>query len=197
MNSLQPERLLFLYAHLLLCVFALQRVLATDWRVLRGTLGAAELERTHRVVVRLLAGLWLTGLTLAAIDLGFDASTLLDRPKLATKFVTVLVLTLNGVVLRAWCFPRLTAGRPLAGAEEALVMCAGALSTASWLAAAFFGIAKPLQHRPLTDGLTVYATIVGGALLAALVLAAAKRRRPPQDRASRLAGPAATWRLDP
>ena len=106
MNLLQAARLLLVFAHLLLCAFALQRLLVTDWRVLRARLGPDELAATHRVMVVLLAGLWASGVALAAIDLGVDAARLAAEPKLACKLLVVGALTANGVLLRAYCFPR-------------------------------------------------------------------------------------------
>lgn len=175
MSSLQPDRLMLLYLHLLFSVFALQRVLATDWQVLRGTLRAEELWATHRLLVKLLAALWLSGLALAAIDLGFNPLAIVDRPKLATKFVVVSVLTVNGAFLRWWCFPRLLAGKPMATSEELVVTYAGAVSTVSWMSAAFFGIARPLADWPLARVLSLYGLALGGAILVALVLVAARR----------------------
>jgi hypothetical protein len=170
MTDLQPERLLLLFVHLLLCAFALQRVLSTDLRVLRGNLQPDELAATHRVVLRLLAGLWLSGLALASIDLGFDPTLLAGRPKLACKLATAGALTANGVLLRRYCFPRLVSGQRLARAEATLVVCAGAVSTSTWLLAAFLGIARPLQAWPLPALLALCGGVVGGAVVVALVV---------------------------
>ncbi len=110
------------YAHLLPCVFALQRVLVTDWRVLRGTISRNELKRTHGLMIVLLAGRWLTGLALFGIDLGGQTALLVERPKALVKLGVVLLLSANGVLINRWCLPRIVTGRRLAlGERTALV----------------------------------------------------------------------------
>jgi hypothetical protein len=133
------------FAHLMLCVFALHCVLSTDWKLLRAIISAQQLQQAHRRVLWLLGGLWATGLLLIAIDTGFDLTQIQTRPKLVAKLVCVLLLTVNGLLLRGWCFPRLVSERPLGRVEAMALMVCGAVSSASWLMAAFFGIARPLQ----------------------------------------------------
>lgn len=134
-------RLLLVYAHLLLCVFALYTVLNTDWRLLRSRISAKHLLQSHRRVVWLLAGLWISGMAIVAVDgLGQMGS----NPKLLAKVVCVSLLTLNGLLLRYWCFPRLVSSRPLERLESWALMSCGAVSTTCWLLSAFYGIAKPL-----------------------------------------------------
>ncbi|MBC7939508.1 MAG: hypothetical protein H7Z19_07035, partial [Chitinophagaceae bacterium] len=113
MDFTTTARLGVIFIHLLLCCVALQTVLQTDLRVLRGGVGAAALLGVHRRLVVLLGGLWASGLTLAAIDIGFDVAGIAERPKLMVKLLCVLVLTLNGLLLRHWCFPRRASGRAL------------------------------------------------------------------------------------
>ena len=134
-------RLLLLYAHLLLCVFALYTVLNTDWRLLRGRISAKHLLQAHRRVVLLLAGLWLSGISIVALD---GLAQMGSNPKLLAKLVCVSLLTLNGLLLRHWCFPRLISNRPLQRAESWALMSCGAVSTSCWLMSGFYGIARPL-----------------------------------------------------
>lgn len=170
MEITEALRLVVLYAHLLVSVFALQQVLSADFKVLRHQLQARDLVLVHGRVVWLLGGLWITGLLLAGIDLQFDAALLAAKPKLAAKLITVVVLTLNGILLRWWCFPRLTSRRRMTAFESSLVMALGAASTASWLMAAFFGIAKPLQHWPLGSLLVLYVAVLAAAVAVSQVL---------------------------
>ena len=168
-------RLMLTYGHLLLCVFALHEVLAGDWRVLRRRLDAADVQAMHRRVVWLLAGLWISGLTMIAVDTGLDSSQL--TPKLIVKIVTVLVLSANGLLLQHWCFPRLARVGTLGAAELSVVVVAGAVSTASWLMAAFLGIARTLVNVPALTLLELYGAVLLAAALAALLIAALWRRR--------------------
>ncbi len=171
MDALAATRLLLVFAHLMLCVFALHAVISTDWRLLRSRISAAGLLRAHRRVVWLLAGLWLSGLAMVAIDTGFAADAIWARPKLVAKLLCVAVLTFNGVLLRLWCFPRLAGRQPLLPAEAMALMSCGALSTTSWLMAAFYGVARPVQDWPLAHILAIYGLALCVALPVALSLA--------------------------
>lgn len=170
MDLTAVPKMLLVFAHLMLCVFALHRILSTDWKLLRARIGADELNRAHREVLALLAGLWLTGLVLAGIDLGWDLSNLQHKPKLAAKLVCVMMLTVNGALLRLWCFPRLVSERPLARGEAMALMTCGAVSSTSWLMAAFLGIARPMQSWTLWQCLLVYWLALAAAVPVALLL---------------------------
>ena len=172
-------RLLLLYSHLLLCVFALHTVLSTDWRLLRSRISARHLLQAHRRVVLLLGGLWLTGGAIVLLD---GASQIAQSPKLVAKLVCVSLLTLNGVLLRHWCFPRLISERPLQRAEAWALMSCGAVSTTSWLMAGFFGIARPLAHWTAGQHLL----LLWGALALALPVALALSGRLQEGRLLRL-----------
>jgi hypothetical protein len=159
-----------LFAHLLLSVFALQSVLSSDWRILFGQVNATQMTEAHWLLLRLLAGLWTTGLLLLVIDVGLDVSELLQRPKLLLKLTCVLILTANGLVLTAWCFPRLTRHQPLTWIEASAIMTCGAVSTCSWLMAAFIGVARPLGHYPFATLMSLYIAAIAGAVVIALLL---------------------------
>ena len=182
-------RLSLLYAHLLLCVFALQTVLSTDWRLLRSRISASQLQQAQRRVEALLLGLWLTGTALVLLDsmAQFDPS-----PKLLAKLACVCLLTFNGVLLRLWCFPRLVSERPLARLEACALMACGAVSTTTWLMAGFYGIARPLTQWPLELQLLLLAAALAVALPLAMLLSG----RLSDGRRARLRGRAAREFLD-
>ncbi|MBC7940544.1 MAG: hypothetical protein H7Z19_12405 [Chitinophagaceae bacterium] len=165
-------RLAMIYAHLMLCVFALHAILNTDLQVLRHRMDATQLLLIHRRIVWLLSGLWASGLVVAAIDLGFDLSLLAERPKLIAKLGIVGLLTLNGLLLRHWCFPRVTANKSVGAAEHSALLAIGAFSTTSWMMAAFIGIARPLQQWRIGDFVTLYCCALSAALVAALTIGA-------------------------
>jgi len=173
-------RLALLYSHLLLCVFALHIVLSTDRRVLRKRIGAAQLMAVHRRVLLLLTGLWLTGLGIVGLDLAGRFVDVAQHPKLAAKLLCVCVLSLNAFALRYYCFPRLVAERRLGVGEVAILMTCGAVSTASWLAAAFFGLARPLQTWSLGATTGLYALMLATAVPVALWLGPRLARRRPR-----------------
>ena len=166
-------RVVLIYAHLLLCLLALFTVLRTDYRVVTRHISRRRLLQAHRHIVWLLTGLWLTGLAVVVVDLGplgITISAMAERPKLVAKLLCVSVLTANGAALRYWSFPRLAAERRLSLREAALVMATGAISLTSWLLAAFYGIAKPLQQWPLAGTLGLYLGSVAVAVGAAFLL---------------------------
>ena len=124
---------------------------------------------------------------IVGIDLGFDPRLIVERPKLLAKLSVVTVLSLNGVLLRCYCFPRISGRREPSALEWLLVMVCGAVSTSSWLMAAFFGIARPLQHWPAKATLGLYGLVLISASVVALP-AAALLRRPLLDAARGLRG---------
>lgn len=164
-------RLVLVYGHLLFCVFALREVLVADWQLLRHGLRAAQMQWLHRRILVLLAGLWISGLAILVLDTGLDPGRLLQQPKALAKLITATVLTLNGVLLQHWCFPRVERLPLLPLGERLAVMLAGATSTASWLVAAFFGIARPLREASLGTLLQAYGVVLLAAALAAVALA--------------------------
>ena len=174
-------RLALLYAHLLACVLALHTVLSTDWRLLNARINAKQLFHAHRRVVWVLAALWLTGGAIVALD---GLAQLQNNPKLIAKILCVSLLTLNGVMLRLWCLPRLVSDRPLTGLEAFVLMACGALSTTCWLMAGFYGIARPLVDWTLQENLL----LLGAALAVALPVALSLQGRLRDGRRARLRG---------
>lgn len=174
-------RLALLYAHLLACVLALHTVLSTDWRLLRARISARQLLQSHRRVVWVLTALWLTGLAIVMLD---GLAQLQNNPKLIAKIGCVVLLTLNGVLLRAWCLPRLVSERPLTRTEACVLMSCGAVSTTGWLMASFYGIARPLSAWTLQGNLL----LLGAALAVALPVALSLQGRLRDGRRSRLRG---------
>lgn len=169
-------RLALLYLHLLLSVFALHAVLSSDWRLLRAQMSALRLERTHRQVLALLLGLWLSGLAIVALDAKGQWGPVLDNPKLIAKLLCVLLLTLNAVVLRGWCFPRLVSNRPLGLLESWVLMSSGAVSTSCWLMSGFYGVAKPLKDWPLQYNVMLLVLVLAAAVPIAISMAHRLRR---------------------
>ena len=128
-----------------------------------------------RIVGWALAVLWATGAALVVFETGIDLQALMARPKLVAKILVVCVLTLNGAALHRFAFPRLRAGTE--GARLALAFALGAVSTASWLGAAFIGAARRVAPLlGLFDFLVLYALLLAMAVSAALVLYATRPR---------------------
>lgn len=178
MNADSWLRVALLFAHLLLCVAALALVVKTDLRVLRRRVSPQTMGRVHRRLVWLLAGLWASGGAVLLLDLGGDLSLLAERPKLLAKVCCVALLTVNAWLLRRHALPRISARRVLSPGEAQGLAVAGAVSTASWLMAAFLGLARPMATWSMAEALAFYAlALLAAALLALLLLPARLRRR--------------------
>jgi hypothetical protein len=165
-----------LFAHLIAFAIAVATVLHEDLKLLRRpVVDAARLARAARIVGWSLAVLWASGAMLVVFETGLDLQALLARPKLVAKIVVVCVLTANGAALHRFAFPRLRSG--VEGPGLALVFALGAVSTASWLAAAFIGVARRISPLlGLGDFLVLYATGLALAVAAALALYATRPR---------------------
>lgn len=132
-----------LFVHLLAFAFAIVTVLREDMALLTARrVDVTRLADTERLLIRLIALLWLSGLSLIVFDIGFDAAALLSKPKLAAKLTVVSLLTVNGLLLHRIAFPILK--NPRRHPRNAATVCAvlGAISTVSWLFASFVGVAR-------------------------------------------------------
>jgi hypothetical protein len=170
-------RLLLLFGHLILCVFALHLLVKTDLRVLRRRVSAGTLMRVHRRMVWLLVGLWASGAAMLAVDYFGDPSRTLLNAKLIAKLVCVLALTANAFVLRFWALPRLGSRRAFGALELRALAVVGAISSASWLMAAFIGIARPMATWSPAQAVGLYALVLGSAIVVALVVCPGRLQR--------------------
>ena len=161
-----------LFAHLIAVAITLSAVLREDMRwLLERRFDVARLRGTMRTVSIGLVVLWATGLALWAFAAAASPLAWALTPKLAAKLVVVCLLTLNGLALHAWVFPSLGAAGPAGPRPGRLSMVLGAFSSASWLFAAFLGVARPLSNvLSLSGFLALYAAGLSFALVVALRL---------------------------
>lgn len=161
------------YVHLLATCMALGSIFIADWRLLRGREFAlrpgalARLATTQRLVNLSLAALWATGAALIWIGYAQHPDTYLGNQKLWAKISVVAVLTLNGMFLNRFAFPTLRQGRSLSTQSSLrcmLLALFGGTSLASWLFAAWLGMARPWNNA------VAYADVMG-LYLALVVLA--------------------------
>lgn len=180
MDALLFLRQGLLFLHLVAFAFAVAEVLRGDWQLLRArSLDVAGLHRTASVVSLALAALWITGLGLVALDTGFDPAAIAAKPKLVTKFIVVTALTINGVLLHRFAFPMLGGAAARSVAGSALIASLGAISSVSWIYAAFVGSARLIAGiMSLEAFLALYGIgLAGGVAVAVLVVAPLLRRR--------------------
>ncbi len=167
---------LLLFVHLMGFAFAMAAVARADIELLRArSVDVAALRHTARGMKWLLLLLWASGLALVALDPRFSWATPLESAKMDAKLSVVLLLTLNGWALHRYAFPCFE--DPPADPRNAARICAllGAVSTTSWLFAAFFGVSRLIA--PVTS-YAAYMALYGSALLiaAAFALTVVSRR---------------------
>ena len=161
-----------LYGHIVVFALALAEVLREDWRMLRAArLDIRELEDVAERMKWLLILLWATGVPLVGIILDWNFSLLVTKPKLLTKTIVVLVLTLNGAMLHAAVLPMLR-NRRMNPRYTAMASCVvGAVSTVSWLYASFVGVARLIAPKlGLFQFVGLYVTLLAGGLAFALLI---------------------------
>lgn len=146
---------LLVYAHILATSVGIGAVVMIDLALLRHRHTALSSQlRSHihlsaRAIAMALVVLWVTGIAFVGLGSATDASYL-HNPKLWAKISVVLALTLNGALIHVFVLPRLRIEVPFEQATTAQQRVwfhlLGAISTASWFLAAFFGVAKVLNH---------------------------------------------------
>lgn len=164
------------YFHLLATCVAIGSVLMADhtlwsWRNrVLDEIQQQRLAQTQRVVTIALVFLWCSGFALVYLGYMVDGVKYLLNEKLWVKLMVVSLLTLNGVLLHKIGFPRLqrAAFTQLTSMDRVCLSLLGAVSTTSWLFAAFLGIARPWNYS------LPYEQIIGffGAVLLAAITGA-------------------------
>lgn len=169
---------LIVYAHLIATCIAIGTLLIQDWAILktRGTpLSAIEtkdLQKSAHIMFLALVALWATGLALVTLGYLENPNKYLTNQKLWGKFSVVSVLTLNGVILHYFSFPRVTSSAgllKLSTKTQMVIVLTGAISTVSWLFASYLGIARPWNYT-VNYGFVmfIYASLLVAASLASL-----------------------------
>lgn len=175
---------LIVYAHLLAACVAVGILLIQDLALAKSrgsalsTTAIKDLTKSAEIMFIALVVLWISGLTLVLLGYLENPQQYLMNEKLWAKFTVVSVLTLNGIALHYFSFPRVTSRRGLLGLptfEQILVALTGALSSVSWLFACYLGIARNWNYTVdysfvmfIYSGLLVIAFIVAGEVLRAM-----------------------------
>lgn len=175
---------LIVYAHLLAACVAIGILLIQDLALAKSkgsplsATAIKDLTRSAEIMFIALVLLWISGLTLVLLGYLENPQQYLMNEKLWAKFTVVSVLTLNGIALHYFSFPRVTSRKGLLGLptfEQILVTLTGALSSVSWLFACYLGIARPWNYTVdfsfvmfIYSGLLVGAFIVAGEVLRAM-----------------------------
>jgi len=141
----------------------------------------AVIEHAHGIITIALVLLWLSGLALLGLKIGFDPARF--SPKLVTKLGTVTMLTVTAVAMACYALPYLRAnlGRRLIDAplpqQSALALCA-AMSAAGWSTALLLGSSKILKtagEEVMVMGACLHGLAVGAALALAVAVHVVRR----------------------
>lgn len=168
---------LIVYAHLLAACVAVGVLLIQDLALAKSK-GARlsetairELTKSADIMFIALVVLWISGLALVLVGYIDNPQQYLLNEKLWAKFTVVSVLTLNGIALHYFSFPRMISSRGLLGQpaiEQILMALTGAVSTVSWLSACYLGIARNWNY---TVDYSFVMFIYSGLLICAFILA--------------------------
>lgn len=146
---------LIIYVHLIAACIAVGILLMQDLALAKtrgNTLSSYainELKQAAKVISSSLTVLWISGLILVVIGYIDNPEGYLMNQKLWAKFTVVGILTLNGVVLHHFSFPRVVSSRGIVGLgiiEKTLVLFTGTVSSISWLFSCYLGVARPWNH---------------------------------------------------
>lgn len=181
---------LLVYAHLLAACVSVGILLLQDLSLAKSRgnslseKAVAELRTAADIMFVVLVILWITGLALVVTGYLENPQQYLMNPKLWAKFTVVSILTLNGLLLHYFSFPRVIArGGLLARSplEQTLIAITGAISSCSWLFACFLGIARPWNYTANYQFvMLVYAALVVGAIIVACnVMRSLRAQEPP------------------
>jgi hypothetical protein len=167
-------RMAVLYAHLIACCVAIGLVLTSDIAMVKQLMQAnpsqrldpEHLSQLQKTVSRALIALWITGAALVSLDAYLKGWTYFSNPKLQSKIVIVMLLTLNGFALHKYVLPLLQkAGSllKLSFSQRLLALFTGAVSGVSWFYAAMLGVGKPLNFKySLVEILAAYPVLIAG-----------------------------------
>ena len=172
---------LIVYAHLLAACVAVGVLLMQDLALAKtrgrrlSDTAVRELIKAADIMFVALVILWISGLSLVLMGYLENPQQYLMNEKLWAKFTVVSVLTINGIALHYFSFPRVISYTGLVGQpamDQILVALTGAVSSVSWLFACYLGIARPWNYTVdysyvmfIYSGVLVCAFVVAGGVL--------------------------------
>ena len=136
-------RSVLIFLHLACLIAAGISIAFGDYAILRHRPVNRELMlKASRAVAWSLLALWLTGLSVIALDMSTVALSLAKAPKLQAKLTVVVILSLNGFLLHRYTLHALGETKTPTESDVRLAAILGAVSAASWGYAMFLGVAK-------------------------------------------------------
>jgi hypothetical protein len=177
---------LIVYVHLIAACVALGITFIQDLALARSKGGVmsqqsiSELKKAADIVVKALIVLWVSGAGLVTLGYLDNPEQYLLNQKLWAKLAVVALLTLNGIILHHYSFPKVTSSKGIMGLsynEQTLVALTGAVSSVSWLFACFLGIARPWNYTlSFSFIMCIYIALIIGAFVVASEVMRTMRR---------------------
>jgi hypothetical protein len=168
---------LVVYVHLIAACVALGITFIQDLALARSKGSALspqavlELKNAADIVIKALIVLWVSGAGLITLGYLENPEQYLLNQKLWAKIAVVTLLTLNGIILHYYSFPKVTGSSGLLGlsfTEQNMVALTGAVSSVSWLFACFLGIARPWNYTlSFSFIMCIYIALIIGAFVVA------------------------------
>lgn len=175
-----------LMLHLFAFAFAFVLVARADIAMLRGQYqdGRSDLKKDAGNTALLLGVLWVSGVALIGLGIGFDVAAITANGKVFAKVTVVSILTMNGIFLHFYAFP-VFADKQGKASSVRLLICTilGAVSSVSWFCASAFGAARVVapwlgyQHFMLFYGISLAAGLVVAILFVRPILRRQLERR--------------------
>jgi len=136
-------RSVLIFLHLACLIAAGISIAFGDYAILRHRPVNRDLMiKSSRAVAWSLLALWMTGLSVIALDMSTVALSLAKAPKLQAKLTVVSILSLNGFLLHRYTLHALGESKQPTESDLRLAAILGAVSAASWGYAVFLGVAK-------------------------------------------------------
>lgn len=162
-------RMMLVFVHILAVVAAGIGIAFGDYAIFsRNHIDNTLLHKAGKAVTIALCVLWATGLGVIWLDTHFLYAELATKPKLLAKLTVVTVLTINGIGLHHIAFKRLLESSANEAKAARLPAILGGISAATWVYAAFLGLAKPAAAFL---GYTGLMALYGMALVSGIVVA--------------------------
>lgn len=146
---------LIIFLHLLSAAFALVSLIKFDLKMLLnlntplGKQDVRTLKKTKNMVSNALWLLWITGIIIVTMGYMGEPAKYLLNEKLWVKVIAVVVLTINGIVLHYYAFPKLKVGATFLNfstGKQFCIITLAAISSTSWLYASFLGMARAWNY---------------------------------------------------
>ena len=170
------------YLHLIACCVAVGLVFMSDMTMLKQYIGnaptgefdAGHMSALQKTVSRALLALWISGAAIIALDVSLKGWGYFANPKLQSKLMIVMLLTMNGYALHRYVLPLLKKSGSLFNlsfSQRSLALLTGTVSGVSWFYAAMLGIGRPLNWKySLVEIVAAYPVLIAAGFIFMMLL---------------------------